>query len=339
MKYDFERMLADFLRPLSELGGRPLDSLYFLRRDGSFVFTEGYCHPPGGVYGKIIYYPCPGGGVDVFGREYGCITKKKVDGELVYVGHPEQIRMHGEIDPGLDPGVARPVFVEYEMPFRMDEFVGFFDPHHSLLACARMYPWVDRAARAASEVLEVPWERLGLTGSLAYGRYEEGDDDLDLVIRGSVADNLRAYRTIRSLSSLPDRMVMEFGRWWPMRFYEQDVLICPFFTYQDLAEAPLADFTLEVVEEDVEVEGEIADDTHTLYMPPFLKLDEVKIAGVASAPLRLIIYDGALRGEFFRGDLVRCRSRLVRVRTAAGEDFPAALVTLWDNIVRVGEKA
>ena len=99
MKYTFDEMMDRFLRPLSELeGGRVTDSLYFLRQDGSFVFSEGYCHPAGGMYGKIIYYPQKGGDIDIFGREYGCITKKMVGGECIYVGHAEQIKMHGEID-------------------------------------------------------------------------------------------------------------------------------------------------------------------------------------------------------------------------------------------------
>jgi len=336
MKDDFDTMLDDFLQPLSALGGRATDSLYLLRNDGSFVFTEGYCHPPGGLYGKIIYYPCPGGDVDVFGREYGCTTKKKVDGELIYVGHPEQIRLHGEIDPSLDPAVARPVFVEYEMPFALSEFVGYFEPHHSLERCAERYEWVARAARAASNVLEVPWDRLGLTGSLAYGRYEEGDDDLDLVIRGSIEDNLRVYRKIRSLSSQPSRMVVEFGRWWPMRFYEGDVLICPFFTYEDHRTAPLAEFEIEVLEENVDLEGVVVDDTHTLYMPPLLPLEKVTVSGRDRDSLPLIIYDGALRGEFFRGDILRMNARLVTINRAA-DTFEAALVTLWDNIRKVGE--
>jgi len=331
-------MLKDFLRPIEELGGKATDSLYFLRRDGSFVFTEGYCHPAGGLYGKIIYYPEEGGTVDVFGRPYGCTTKKKKGEEYIYVGHPEQIRRHGEIDPSLDPAVERPVFVEYEMPFRLDEFLGYFDPHHSLEVCSGMYPWVARAARAASEVLEVPWERLGLTGSLAYGRYEEGDDDLDLVIRGSVADNLRVYRTIRSLSSLPERMVVEFGRWWPMRFYEADVLICPFFTYADPAEAPLADFAVEVLRDGVEVEGVVADDTHTVYMPPLLEMADVRVGPESRERLPLVIYDGALRGEYFNGDILRMNARMVEIKPAAGARYTAALVTLWDNIRKIGER-
>lgn len=338
MKDEFDRMLDDFLCPLSQLEGRSLDSLYLLRKDESFVFAEGYCHPSGGVYGKIIYYPRPGGVVDVFGREYGCVTKRKVNGEFQYIGHPEQIEMHKEIDPQLDPRSPRPVYVEYEMEFPMSDFVGYFDPHHSLEACSARYPWIKRGAEAASRVLEVPWSNLGLTGSLAYGRYEEDDDDLDLVIQGSISDNLRVYRKIRELSAIPERKVMEFGRWWPMRFYEGDVLICPFFLYENPEEAPLGDFQLKVIREDVDLEGVVTDDTHTLYMPPLLRLGDVRISGRSVPALPLIIYDGALRGEFFQGDILRMKARLVEVTTGE-KTYRAALVTLWDNIKKVGETA
>ncbi len=337
MKYTFDEIMDRFLRPLSELeGGRVADSLYFLRNDDSFVFTEGYCHPEGGMYGKIIYYPKQGGEIDIFGREYGCTTKKLVEGECIYVGHPEQIKMHGEIDPSLDPDVSRPVFVEYEMPFALADFVGFFEPVHSLRACIPLYPWIEEGTRVAADVLGVPWETLGLTGSLAYGRYEEEDDDLDLVIRGTIEDNRRVYRTIRSLSVLPEHRVMEFGRWWPMRMYEQGYLICPFFTYDKWEIAPMRDFRVDVLQEDVEVRGVVADDTHTNYMPPLLPLEDVTIDGEDADPLPLIIYDGALRGEFFNGDLLEMKARLVQVNQY-DESFRAVLVTLWDNIKKVGE--
>ncbi len=334
---DFDDMLDKFLRPLSELpGGRASDSLYFLRRDGSFIFTEGYCHPEGGMYGKIIYYPEKGGGVDVFGREYGCTTKKMVGDENIYIGHPEQIRKHGEIDPSLDPDAERPVYVEYEMEFSLSDCIGYFDPVHSLRVCQEAYPWVGEGTRLAAQALEVPWEKLGLTGSLAYGRHEEGDDDLDLVIPGTIEENRRVYRKIRSLSVLPEHRVIEFGRWWPMRMYEQGYLICPFFTYERWEEAPLRDFTVKVIREDTEVSGVVADDTHTNYMPPLLPLEEMKIAGESAEPRPLIIYDGALRGEFFNGDILKMKARLIEV-TQLGETFPAVLVTLWDNIRKIGE--
>ena len=337
MNYTFDQIMDRFLRPLSELpGGRAGDSQYFLRKDGSFIFTEGYCHPEGGMYGKMIYYPKKGGKINVFGREYGCTTKKIVDGEYIYIGHPEQIRIHGEVDPSLDPDVPRPVFVEYEMPFSLSDCIGYFDPVHSLRACIDLYPWVEEGTRVAAKVLGVEWETLGLTGSLAYGRYEEGDDDLDLVITGSIEHNQRVYRTIRSLSDQPEHRVIEFGRWWPMRMYEEGFLICPFFTYDKWETAPLRDFTVDVIREDVPVTGTVVDDTHTNYMPPLLPMDDVTIDGEEAAPLPLIIYDGALRGEFFNGDILKMKARLVQVNQY-GESYRAVLVTLWDNIKKVGE--
>lgn len=336
MRDSFEQMLEEFLCPLSQLKNRVTDSLYFFRKDGSFVFSEGYCHPEGGLYGKIIYYPSPEGEVDIFGRRYGCTTKKMVDGEMIYVSHPEQIEMHARVDPRLDPASPRPVFVEYEMEFPLDDFVGYFEPRHSLQSCVSRYPWIKEGARTAGAVLEIPWKRLGITGSLAYGRFEEGDDDLDLVIQGTREENMSVYRKIRQLSSLPERMVVEFGRWWPMRFYLDEVLVCPFFIYDRWESAPLRDFRVKVLKEDVAVEGVVADDTHTIYMPPLLKLEDVKLAQENVSSLPLIIYDGALRGEFFQGDIVRMNARLVEV-SQNGQAYRAALVTLWDNIRKIGE--
>ncbi len=336
MKDQFDAIMEKFIRPLSDLNGRVTDSLYFLRKDGSFVFTEGYCHPKDGLYGKIIYYPSPDGDVDIFGRSYGCTTKKKVGDELIYVSHPDQIKMHGEIDPTLDPEAPRPVFVEYEMEFPLSDFVGYFDPAHSLKSCIDLYPWVGEGTQAASEVLDVSWDRLGITGSLAYGRHEEGDDDLDLVIRGAKEENLKAYRRIRELSADPEHAVVEFGRWWPMRFYEKEFLICPFFAYDSWETAPLRDFRLEVIKENVEVEGVVMEDSDTIYMPPRLLLEEVVMEGKPADPLPLIIYDGALRGEFFRGDIVEMNARMVEI-SQNGDSYPAVLVTLWDHIRKVGE--
>lgn len=339
MKFTFDQIMNRFLRPISELpDGRASDSIYFLRHDGSFIFTEGYCHPEGGMYGKMIYYPKKGGDIDVFGRQYGCTTKKIVNGECIYVGHPEQIRLHGEIDSSLDPYVPRPVFAEYEMPFSISDCIGYFDPVHSLRVCAELYSWVEKGTLRAAKTLGVDWETLGLTGSLAYGRYEEGDDDLDLVITGTVEENRRVYQTIRELSVQPEHRVIEFGRWWPMRIYDQGVLICPFFIYDNWKTAPLRDFSLDILREDIEVVGTVVDDTHTNYMPPLLSLENVTVNGEKTEPLPLIIYDGALRGEFFNGDILRMKARLVRVNQY-NQSYDAVLVTLWDNIKKIDEVA
>ena len=121
-----------------------------------------------------------------------------------------------------------------------------------------------------------------------------------------------------------------------MRMYEKGYLICPFFTYQRWEQAPLRDFTVEVIREEVDATGVVADDTHTNYMPPLLSLEDLKIEGETADKLPLIIYDGALRGEFFNGDILKMKARLIEV-SQLGKTFPALLVTLWDNIRKVGE--
>ena len=92
----------------------------------------------------------------------------------------------------------------------------------------------------------------------------------------------------------------------------------------------------DLIREDVPVTGTVVDDTHTNYMPPILPLDDVTIDGDESEPLPLIIYDGALRGEFFNGDILKMKGRLVQVNQYE-ESYRAVLVTLWDNIKKVGE--
>jgi len=52
----------------------------------------------------------------------------------------------------------------------------------------------------------------------------------------------------------------------------------------------------------------------------------VKQARRPRAPIELIIYDGALRGELFAGDRVRLKCKLVKV-DKGGRAHEAALVT------------
>ncbi len=47
MKDRFDEMMDIFLVPIAELGERVTDCTYFLRKDGSLAFAQGYCHPPG----------------------------------------------------------------------------------------------------------------------------------------------------------------------------------------------------------------------------------------------------------------------------------------------------
>lgn len=327
----FWETIGDYLTPMDSLDARIWDSTYFMRNDDSLVFCEGYCHPRGSLYGKIIYYPREGGDVSIHGRSYECITKKMVDDEMIYVTHPAQIARQCQLDPTL--ARRRPPYATYELAFRMDEFRGFFDCRKSLRTAMEHFPRIGLAARQVSEVLDIPLDRLGVTGSLAFGVYDPRDEDFDVVFYGTVDDNRRVVKRIYEITRDPRRQVIEFNKLWPMRFHHDGVLVCPFFVYADWREVPLKHFTVTVLKEKVLATGRVGDDRHAIYMPAILQLDSVVLDGARHAPLPLIIYDGALRGDFRERDEVRCSAMLVRVRQGR-EEFEALLVNLYNQISR-----
>ncbi len=47
MKDRFDEVIGEILRPMSELTMGPVDTMYLMRKDGSFVYTDGYWHPEG----------------------------------------------------------------------------------------------------------------------------------------------------------------------------------------------------------------------------------------------------------------------------------------------------
>ncbi|MDD5556087.1 MAG: hypothetical protein PHN82_02430 [bacterium] len=330
----FDRIINAFLVPIADLGGFAGDAFYFLRKDGSFVFTQGYCHPRDAIYCKIIYFPEKDGWIDIHGRPYGTTIKRKVNGAVELVPHDEQLRRHFEIDPGLDPNEKLPCWAEYHVRLPLSQFVGYFDHRKSLAAAMEMYPQVREAVEQASAAIDVPVERLGCTGSLSYGRLEEPADDVDLCIYGTVEQNRKVIGRIRELVKDPRHRVVEFGKFWPMRFYHGSLMICPFFEYLDPAEIPLREFGVKVLRENVRASGRVRDDTHGIYMPVVLGLERVTVDGEPHADLPLIIYDGSLRGEYYRGDqLYMNGARLVEVRER-GETFRALLVTVSLQIAK-----
>ena len=328
----FDRIMGQYLVPLAEMQGGPRDAVYFLRKDNSFVFAQGHCHPRDGVYCKIIYYPQKDGWMNIHGRRYGTTIKRMVDGKLDLIPHAQQLKKQFEVDPRLDPRKKLPCWAEYHIELPLSEFVGFFDHRASLRKAREIYPQVADAVSKASDILEVPVEQLGCTGSLSYGKLEEPVDDIDLCIYGTIEQNKRVIAKILELTKDPRRRVVEFGKFWPMRFYHRDFMICPFFEYLDPNEIPLREMNVEVLQENVNATGRVKDDTHGIYMPVILGLDQVTIGGVPHEDLALIIYDGSLRGEYYRGDnLTFDGARLIRVRER-GAVFQALLVTVSPQI-------
>ncbi|PKK88969.1 MAG: hypothetical protein CVV64_16500 [Candidatus Wallbacteria bacterium HGW-Wallbacteria-1] len=307
--------VLEYLRPLSEFNPLRYDATYFLKKDGSFVFSEGYAHPPRGVYGKVIYYPSDKGITTIFNQMYGNTTKRYDDkGELTLIPHDEQLQLQISLAPNTDRSQLPP-FAELRMQFSFDDFAGYFDHRHSLALGCRNYPMIGEAYHKVLAELGLPPERVGCTGSLMFGNFEGAHDDMDLVFYGTVAENRALLSQIRDITrDNPDRRVIEFGKYWPIRFYIDDIMVCSFFAYNDPSEIPLKDFTMEVLGEQVVLEGRVDDDTHAIFMPPILGLDQVKIDGKPAADTKLVIYDGSMRGDFFQGDKIKARVRKVGIR-------------------------
>lgn len=328
-----ESMIGRFLQPLSCLEMGVIDALYFLRKDGAFVFAEGYCHPPAGLMGKVMLYPHPGGEVEIFGRPYRSTYKKRiVDGEQILIDHAVQLERQFEISPDLDRGAPRPVFEEYHVEFPRSDFRGVFEHRHSLRAAMDIYPAVKEKVESLSRCFSVPLSRLGCTGSACYGKFDE-PDDIDLVFCGTVEENKKILQRIKEITRDPRNRVFEFGKLWPIRFYWQGTMICSFFIYRREEEIPLRNCRMEVLEEGVRGEGVVVDDTHSIYMPSVLTVARLRLNGEVRGDMDLIIYDGSLRGEYYRGDRLEFACRRVLVQTGKRE-FEALLVNLKDNIAK-----
>ncbi|MDD5556026.1 MAG: hypothetical protein PHN82_02125 [bacterium] len=326
MTDSFEDAVRDLLCPLDDLGPSILDTTYFLKDTGSLVYAEGYWHPPGRFYGKIINYPNPKGTLTIHGRRYESITKGWEAGERVMIPHDKQIEYHYRVDPSLAPPRERPVITEFHYPFDLGTMRGWFCNNRSMRYAMERYPMVGARIREVGDLLGVPLERMGVTGSLAYGHMED-DEDIDLVFSGSPGENMEVAQKIwRFTYTDPKRRCVEFGRFWPLRFIHEGIIICCFFVYSDRASIPVYRQEVSIVREPVQAFGTVADNLHSIYMPLVMRLRDVYIDGARADDIDLIISDSSLRGEFYKGERLRItKGRLVRL-AEAGEAREAIVV-------------
>ncbi len=310
----FEKEIQKVICSIEELGPTILDTTYFIKNTDSFVYTEGYWHPKGKFYGKIINYPCERGTFDVHGRKYESITKGWKGDERVMIPHDKQIEQHYKIDPSLKPPEHRLVLTEFHYPFDISSMKGWFSNHKSMLYVMKKYPHVGRCIREVSKMLDVPLERLGVTGSLAYGCMKDGED-IDLVFFGTPEQNMEVAHKIWSFTYTDSkRRCIEFGKFWPIRFYHDGIIICCFFVYSDRSYIPVLDQEVELIREPIEAFGTISDNLHSIYMPLIIRLCDVYIDGRRVDDIDLIICDGSLRGEFYNKERLHIiKGRLVKL--------------------------
>ncbi len=319
MRDEWQVEIEKLLQPLDTLGPVVWDTTYLLKKTGAFTYTEGYFNPPGHFYGKIINYPDPQGEIDIHGRPYTSITKAYVNGEHVMIPHDKQIEHHYEIDKTLPPPTQEPIITKFHVLFDLKDFDGWFNDKHSRARVSVMYPQIGRDIEEVSKLLDVPMERLGVTGSLSYGRMED-DEDIDLVFFGSPEQNREVARRICAMTyNDPARECIEFKKFWPIRFVHNEIIICTFFAYEKREQIPLTYCDVKLLKERVEASGTIRDNTHSIYMPLILGLKDVIIDGKEADDIPFIIYDGSIRGEFSNGERLRITARLVRLKIYGNE--------------------
>ncbi|MCX6355840.1 MAG: hypothetical protein NTZ78_13205 [Candidatus Aureabacteria bacterium] len=353
---------ADFFVPID--GATEFrDATYFLREDGTFVFSEGYCHEPDRslrerhLVSHIVFVPERGQKVEdyakktIFGEPYENLTKGIMNTQPLHLFYPLQLKRYLEIDPSLD--VEKPPHAKYKALVPMNSILGHFPHHNGMRKIFSRAEGGDESARsirvaveASAELLGIPVERFGISGSLSIGTYAN-PHDLDVVIYGTVKEVRSIVDFLYKLTAeKEERRVFEFGKYWPIRYWEwvgkRKFMFCPFFSYINLDECPLRDFTCEKIS-DVAVEGTVVDHTHNSYNPSIMELEKVTLDGKGfRGNLKLILYHGGERGDYVEGNRIVGRGNHVLIRTFKGsgasrtqrEEYEAVLTT---NIGDIGK--
>lgn len=355
--------LSRFLMPVDESEDFR-DATYFLREDGTFVFSEGYYHqfekprPERKIVSHIVFAPrnqkCPGPDYarkELFGQEYENITKEIMITQPLEKFYPLQLKRYIEIDPS-QMEMEKPIYARYKSMVPLTSLIGCFPHRHSLQAIIEKADEEPPAKNIkiitehTAELLGIEMSQIGISGSLSLGTYAN-PHDVDFVIYGSAPEVKRMANFIYNLTDKDEkRKVYEFGKYWPIRFWDwaddEKIMICPFFSYLDPEEAPLRNFDCEDLGI-TQVEARISDDTHNSFNPSILMLEDVKKEGKDCPEItRLILYHGGERGDWREGYRVLVEGNHVRIKTyrvknkqrIPKEDFEAILVNNLGQVKR-----
>lgn len=304
------------------------DAEFYVRHDGLIVNAEGWHHPHGQLIGEVIYAPDITGSKEIFGQKYRKMTL--FPETYTPVPYNQRGKLLGQYDSTLDQTTSNPYFARYKQIFPQEAFGAYLPAQSVFKKIVDTFPEAKESLHAdlenAQAILGIDLRSvsMGFTGAPLLGNVTN-IHDLDLVFQGDLDENMKIAKAIRALvATNTQRRVIEGGKGWNIRFYnDRETLICSFYSYRNPQEAPLRNFTMKVVAEDIQVEGIVSDDKHTLYTPTVLTLEESRVIAIGqeiknmnfSEPLHLIAYHTATRGECFEGDTVRATGALVDIET------------------------
>lgn len=309
------------------------DAEFVIRRDGILFNADGYAHPDEMVVGGALYTPTARGEKTFFGVNYSKTTL--IPGTHEPIPYADRGRHFRLIDPELDQSHVNPFPFTYEHILPRAQFVGHI-PAEQAFQCAVSGvlgnpEQLQRDIESLRSLLQIDLSEyvLGLTGAPALGQIEDYHD-LDILFRGDTSQNRSLADAIRELLlEEPQRRLHEGGKSWLIRFYSDGekgmrrTLFCCFFGYKDVQEAPLREFTMSVLVDDMELEGSVQDATHAIYTPSIVTLHDVirlnidgkDARGRLPDSLPLIIYHTGSRGELNRADRIWAHGALAQVVT------------------------
>ncbi|HUB94027.1 MAG TPA: hypothetical protein VMB52_06000 [Verrucomicrobiae bacterium] len=315
------------------------DAQLYIRRDGLIVNAEGWHHPEGRLVGEVIYAPDANGDREIFGKQFRKLSL--YPGTYDPVPYAQRGALFGAYDPALDQTAVNPHFAKYKQIFDRADFAAYLSGEEVF---RRLIP---RLAAEGNMVIDdiASIDRIlgldlssvgkGFTGAPSFGQLDQLHD-LDIIFSGSLEENLAIAKAMRAtVRDNPQRRLTEGGKGWNIRFFnDRKTLICSFFTYKNPEDAPLREFTMEVVEPDVVIEGAVFNDMHTMYTPTVLGIDRARLLTAGdrqidaqiNEPLQLIAYHTATRGECFEGDKVRARGALVQITTPTSQHMGVCVI-------------
>jgi len=319
-----------------------IDTEFYIHRNGLLFHADGYAHPENSILGNPLYIPDKYGNKNIFGQPYRKLFLYPGTNEPIPYKDRSQI-LHS-IDPSLDQFDSNPWPFQYEQIIPISNFIGYISGR-SVFEKARkgllgnnseFLSDLENLGRCLSVDIEsVP---LSLTGILAFGNIAKYHD-LDIVFCGSLSQNRNIADKIRQLIiSEPKRRLHEGGKGWLIRWFNKNgnidgTIMCCFFRYGNTKDAPLQQFTVDVLEPNMQIEASVSDDAHALYTPTVLTLHDAYTISIGNHSdnmrlpdgTKLIIYHTGSRGEFNIGDRIWAHGAFTYIRVI-NKEYPALLV-------------
>lgn len=311
------------------------DAEFLIRYDGTIFNVEGYHHPTSFLVGEVLYAPDSQGDKNIFGQPYRKVTLHK--GTYEPIAYHDRSKILREIDIAFDQTEINPYFAQFKQILPASDFIAHLPSSRGLARALSTTGGDSEKFHSDFEnlmnLLGLSPEQisLGLTGAPLLGN-TNNFHDLDIVFSGSLAENLRIAKAMRDLAKYePQRRLFEGGKGWQIRFFNDlGTLMCTFFTYPDRSQAPLHDFSMEVIERGITVQGTVSNDEHSMYTPTILELKDALLKKNGQqvqrfTTLPLIVYHTASRGDCFNEDVVEAEGALVEINQL-GSSFLAVCV-------------